>query len=101
MLREVDLAALAEATDADLALLRDPAAPVVLVPGRGAMPDLVAPGMATLGVMLPYTPLHHLLLDGFAGPLVMTSGNLSGEPQVIGNAEARQKLGLCRCVSAA
>lgn len=92
MAREGDLAALALLTPADLALLRDPAAPVVLVPSRGALPEAVAPGMSTLGVMLPYTPLHHLLLEAFAGPLVMTSGNLSGEPQVIGNAEAREKL---------
>ncbi len=48
--------------------------------------------MVQLGVMLPYTPLHHLLLDAFGGVLVMTSGNLSGEPQVVGNAEAREKL---------
>ena len=92
MAREGDLPALAVLTPADLALLRDPAAPVVLVPSRGALPEAVAPGMSTLGVMLPYTPLHHLLLDAFSGPLVMTSGNLSGEPQVIGNAEARAKL---------
>ncbi|CAM5414006.1 carbamoyltransferase HypF [Frigidibacter albus] len=92
MAREADLPALAVLTAADLALLRDPAAPVVLVPSRGALPEAVAPGMSSLGVMLPYTPLHHLLLDAFAGPLVMTSGNLSGEPQVIGNAEARAKL---------
>ncbi|MBE2278304.1 MAG: carbamoyltransferase HypF [Rhodobacteraceae bacterium] len=78
--------------EADLALMRDPAAPVVLVPGRAVLPEAVAPGMASLGVMLPYTPLHHLLLDGFGGVLVMTSGNLSGEPQVVGNDEARAKL---------
>ncbi|MBL9057686.1 MAG: carbamoyltransferase HypF, partial [Rhodobacteraceae bacterium] len=75
-----------------LALLGDPAAPVVLVPSRGVLPEAVAPGMADLGVMLPYTPLHHLLLEAFGGVLVMTSGNLSGEPQVIGNDEAREKL---------
>ncbi|MDP3342415.1 carbamoyltransferase HypF [Frigidibacter sp.] len=92
MAREADLAALAVLTEADLALLRDPAAPVVLVPSRGTLPEAVAPGMSSLGLMLPYTPLHHLLLDAFAGPLVMTSGNLSGEPQVIGNDEARAKL---------
>jgi hydrogenase maturation protein HypF len=72
--------------------MADPAAPIVLLPSRGTLPETLAPGMATLGVMLPYTPLHHLLLDAFAGPLVMTSGNLSGEPQVIANDEARAKL---------
>ena len=49
--------------------------------------------LAQLGVMLPATPLHHLLLDAFGGVLVMTSGNLSGAPQVVGNAEARRELG--------
>jgi len=86
------LARVAVLSPADLSLLRDPAAPIVLVPSRGVLPEGVAPGMASLGVMLPYTPLHHLLLDAFAGVLVMTSGNLSGEPQVIGNGEARAKL---------
>lgn len=90
--READLAAVAVLGEEALALLRDPAAPVVLVPSRGALPEGVAPGMADLGVMLPYTPLHHLLLQAFGGVLVMTSGNLSGEPQVIGNDEAREKL---------
>ena len=42
--------------------------------------------------MLPYTPLHHLLLDEVDGPLVMTSGNASDEPQVIDNADARERL---------
>ncbi len=87
-----DLAAVAVLGAADSALLGDPAAPVVLVPSRGVLPEAVAPGLAELGVMLPYTPLHHLLLAAFGGVLVMTSGNLSGEPQVIDNAEARQKL---------
>jgi hydrogenase maturation protein HypF len=78
---------------AERALLHDPAAPIVLLPKAGAgLPDGVAPGLSVLGWMLPYTPLHHLLADAFGGPLVMTSGNLSGEPQVIGNDEARQKL---------
>ena len=89
---EAVLSTVAELAAADLALLRDPAAPIVLVPSRGRLPDGVAPGMTELGVMLPYTPLHILLLDAFCGVLVMTSGNLSGEPQVIGNDEARQKL---------
>lgn len=89
---EAALMQVADLTPADLALLRDPAAPVVLVRARAALPAAVAPGMATLGVMLPYTPLHHLLIAGFGGVLVMTSGNLSGAPQVVGNEEARVKL---------
>lgn len=94
MLRHDRLADYAEVSPAARALLRDPAAPVVLMPRRpGVLPDSVAPGMAELGVMLPYTPLHHLLTDAMGGgPLVMTSGNLSGAPQVIGNAEAREVL---------
>ncbi|MCB6176698.1 carbamoyltransferase HypF [Rhodobacter sp. Har01] len=89
---EADLARVAVLVEADLVLLRDPAAPVVLVASRGVLPEGVAPGMASLGVMLPYTPLHHLLLEAFGSVLVMTSGNLSGEPQVVDNAEARDKL---------
>ena len=94
MLREADLPAVALPSEADLVRLRDPAAPVVLVPSLGVLPEAVAPGMDRLGVMVPYTPLHHLLLDAFGGVLVMTSGNLSGEPQAIGNDEARAKLGV-------
>ncbi|MEI4484780.1 carbamoyltransferase HypF [Frigidibacter sp. MR17.14] len=87
------LRGIARLTPGDEAALADPAAPVVLVAtGAAPLPDAVAPGMTRLGVMLPYTPLHHLLCDAVGRPLVMTSGNLSGEPQVIGNDEARAKL---------
>ena len=78
---------------AERALLADPAAPIVLLEKAGeTLPEGLAPGQGHLGWMLPYTPLHHLLLDAVQRPLVMTSGNLSGEPQVIGNDEAREKL---------
>lgn len=94
MAREIDLASHAAPSEDEWGLLRDSAAPIVLLDRAGeALPDGVAPGQATLGWMLPYTPLHHLICDAFEGPLVMTSGNLSGEPQVIDNAEAREKLG--------
>jgi hydrogenase maturation protein HypF len=58
---------------------------------RALAPSL-APGLRELGVMLPYTPLHHLLLSAFGGPLVMTSGNRSEEPIATGNAEALLRL---------
>ncbi|WP_072775966.1 carbamoyltransferase HypF [Marivita hallyeonensis] len=78
----------------ETARLQDPAAPIVLLHSEGtALPESIAPGFHELGWMLPYTPLHHLLLRDVGRPLVMTSGNLSGEPQVIGNEEAAQKLG--------
>ncbi|WP_375546118.1 carbamoyltransferase HypF [Sedimentimonas flavescens] len=92
MAHEEVLHDVAHLSGADLVALRAPSAPVVLVSGRGVLPELIAPGMTQLGLMLPYTPLHHLLLSAFDGVLVMTSGNLSGEPQVIGNDEARAKL---------
>jgi hydrogenase maturation protein HypF len=85
----------AKLTDADRALLASPAAPIVLVPGLGVLPEGVAPGLVHLGVMLPHTPLHHLLLAAFDGVLVMTSGNVSGAPQVIGNGAARAALAGC------
>ena len=88
------VAEFADVSGAEWSLLDGAAAPVVLLNASGAsLPHAVAPGMARLGFMLPYTPLHHLLMEAWGGgPLVMTSGNLSGEPQVIGNNEARQKL---------
>jgi len=79
---------------ASAALLNDPMRPIVLVPLLPAAklaPNL-APGLRELGVFLPYSPLHHLLLDDFNGPLVATSGNLSGEPVITDNAEASARL---------
>jgi hydrogenase maturation protein HypF len=76
------------------ALLLSPAAPIVVLSAKGPerVTEAVAPGQRTLGFMLPYTPLHHLLLDLIERPIVLTSGNLSEEPQCLGNYEARSKL---------
>ena len=69
-------------------LLRSPSRPVVLARKKhpSQFQDL-APGLGELGVMLPYSPLHHLLLNDFGGPLVATSANISGEP-VLTDADA-------------
>jgi hydrogenase maturation protein HypF len=67
----------------------------VLLPartGNGLAPG-VAPGLSQVGIMLAYTPLHHLLLDLAGRPLVMTSGNRSDEPIATGNREALIRLG--------
>jgi hydrogenase maturation protein HypF len=67
---------------AEHAALLDPARPIVLLrtlPGTG-LASGVAPGLREVGVFLPYSPLHQLLLGTFAGPVVATSGNVSGEP---------------------
>jgi len=53
----------------------------------------VAPGLAEIGALLPYSPLHHLLLNAFGRPLVATSGNVSGEPVLCDDEEARLRLG--------
>jgi len=85
---------LCDPTAADLEAVRRRERPIVLMRRRTGV-DIapgVAPGLDTLGIMLPYTPLHQLLLERFAGPLVMTSGNLSEEPIAIGNREAAQRL---------
>ena len=71
--------------------------PIVLLKKRPGSPiaEQVAPGQSTFGVMLPYTPLHYLLLEpenGLPDCLVMTSGNLSEEPIATHNEEARQRL---------
>ena len=85
-----------EVSDAELDLLTSAAAPVVVLDRlatAAAISDQVAPGVNTLGFMLPNTPLHHLLLKRMERPIVLTSGNLSDEPQVIEPREARRRLG--------
>ncbi len=88
---------LSRAVHADAAawrLLHDTARPIVLLPRQAGSPiaAAVAPGCGDLGVLLPYSPLHHLLLDGFAAPLVATSANVSGEPVLVDNADAAARL---------
>ncbi|MEQ1883778.1 MAG: carbamoyltransferase HypF [Bryobacteraceae bacterium] len=84
-----------ELTDADRAALTSIHRPIVLLQGRnsGGLSPRVAPGMRQVGVMLPYTPLHHLLFDGAEfDALVMTSGNLSEEPIACRNEEVAGRL---------
>ncbi|MBI1418271.1 MAG: carbamoyltransferase HypF [Limimaricola sp.] len=76
----------------ETAVLTDSAAPILLLQGKGTLPDGLAPGLDTLGWMLPSTPLHHLLVAAAGHPLVMTSGNVSGAPMVTDNDEARLQL---------
>ncbi len=88
-----DARAICDVSPAAEPLLTSPQCPIVLLERRSALVvDDVAPGHHTLGVMLPSTPLHHILLRDIGRPLVMTSGNLSEEPIAIDNAEALQRL---------
>lgn len=84
-------------SDQEAALLTDRRRPIVLLRKRPecSLPAALAPGNATLGFMLPYTPIHHLLFENGSrafSVLVMTSANLSEEPIVIDNDEARERL---------
>ena len=83
--------------------LADPERPIVLARLReghrdeshrnnGVLAPGVAPGLAEVGLMLPYSPLHHLLLGGLGRPVVATSGNLSGEPVLTDPDEAEARL---------
>ncbi|MCG8381257.1 MAG: carbamoyltransferase HypF [Gammaproteobacteria bacterium] len=74
------------------ALLQSAAAPVVLLNVHQTPSADIAPDQQCLGMMLPPSPLHHLLLETFDTPLVMTSGNPSGQPQCISNDSALDKL---------
>jgi hydrogenase maturation protein HypF len=96
MVRTLDDARhLAAISKPEAELLSGTERPVVLVARRADSPIAasVSPGLDRIGVMLAYTPLHHLLLDAVGRPLVMTSGNVTDEPIATGNAEAIDRLG--------
>lgn len=90
---------------AERALLETPARPIVLMPSRENLAPSIAPGLSRIGIVLPYTPVHHLIFHAAAGlpaggardavndlVLVATSANPGGEPLVIGDDEAEEKL---------
>lgn len=93
------IGALCELSPSEERVLRSPQSPIVLLRRRqvpavppGVVARSVAPGNPTLGAMLPYTPLHHLLLSRLGFPVVATSGNLSDEPICIDEQEALDRL---------
>jgi hydrogenase maturation protein HypF len=95
MVRDLEHATpLAQISTEEEKLLTGPERPIVLLKKKDSslISPLVAPGMANLGIMLPYTPLHHLLLDSDFPALVMTSANQTDEPICIGNDEAMSRL---------
>jgi hydrogenase maturation protein HypF len=75
--------------------LRDSVRPIVIASRRAGTPiaAAVAPGLRELALMLPYSPLHHLLLQDFGAALVATSANLSGEPVLIEPEQVEARLG--------
>ncbi len=85
---------LVELSEVESALLESAARPIVLAARRedAEVAAAVAPGLRELGVVLPYTPLHHLLARDVAAPLVLTSGNLSDEPIAFRDEDARARL---------
>jgi hydrogenase maturation protein HypF len=85
---------LCDVDDAAAAVLASSRRPVVLLARRPSpgVAASVAPGNRQLGLMLPYTPLHHLLLSEVARPIVLTSGNVSDEPIVYADGEAGERL---------
>src|SRR3954451_713584 len=93
MAPDVDAArGLVRLTPVEQRTLCSPARPIVVAPAVGEVAPSVAPRMHELGVMLPYSPLHHLLLQGVGRPLVMTSGNVSDEPIAYEDDDALRRL---------
>lgn len=96
MVRDLSMArAFANVSDEEAAALSSSAAPIVLLEARtdgNKLASLVAPDTHLIGLMLPSSPLHHLLANAVRRPLVMTSGNRSSEPQCTANDDARTQL---------
>jgi len=95
MIADIDAAKVVAAINADEeALLTSPERPIVIVRANGSSSIAadVSPEAPFLGLFLPYTPLHHLLLEAVGRPLVMTSANVSNEPICRDNDEARRRL---------
>jgi hydrogenase maturation protein HypF len=85
---------LADLDASEQQLLCSPLRPIVLVRKRSysVLTDAIAPDLEEVGLMLPYSPLHHLLADGFGAPLVATSANLSGEPVLTDGEQVEARL---------
>jgi hydrogenase maturation protein HypF len=79
----------------EAAMLRDAVRPIVLAVrcAQSTLAAAVAPGLREIGLMLPYSPMHHLLLEDFGSALVATSANLSGEPVLTEPEEVQSRLG--------
>jgi len=93
MVRDIEMAeSLVAVSELERSLLQSWQAPILLLPRKGEVAVNVAPDQSCLGVMLPNSPLHHILFQGLDGPLVMTSGNVAGDPQITDNGVALQKL---------
>jgi len=89
-----EIRSVCEISPKEAELLTSPAAPILLLQRKaGELVPSVAPENPRLGVLLPYTPLHRLLLDQVQHPLVCTSGNISEEPMAITETEALEQLG--------
>jgi len=99
MARDLDvIRRYARVSDQEADLLSSPEAPIVLLDTRTSsaaqqLPDAIAPGMTTIGFMLAYMPLHHVMLRDTDHPIVMTSGNVVDEPQITSIDDAKAKLG--------
>lgn len=94
MISNRQLAEYLQVSEAQRELLNTTAHPILLLPvaPNSELSALIAPQLRELGVMTPYSPLHHLLLEGVGGPLVATSANISGEPVLTDNNDVSQRL---------